>query len=261
MPVEMRGETVATAVLAPDDRHVLIATPEGRLWWIGLGSQERRAVLEFAAGTGVSAGAFSPDGKQFAAATTRGSVYLGNPSRGPAVEFACDSTSQISELRFSQDGRRLLCASQDGSLRIWDVSTGQMLSKWQAHAEPAMAAAFLTDGRIISAGLDDTIRIWDSNSAREAWRGEFGLLGIQALAVSPDGNLAAWGGREHRIVVWDLVNARKKYELQVPASMVCDVQFSPDNRLLAIGAYAETIYVFEAQTGAVSNKIPVAENF
>jgi WD40 repeat protein len=228
---------------------VFVATHTGRLWWIGLESEERTALIELAAGSGFVAAALSPDGSQAAAASTAGAIYLGNPESRVMAVFASGPRSRISELRFSDDGRRLVCAGQDGSLCVWDLQSGEIQQIWKGHDQTAMAAAFLTDERIISAGLDDTIRIWDGSTGHEMWRGEFGLSGVHALALSGDGTIAAWGGRQRRIVVWDLENSRKKYEIPVPASMIFDMQFSPDSNSLAVAGTEGMLRLYAAQTG------------
>lgn len=248
MPVDMHGESVATAAVARDGRHILVATYEGRLWWIGLESDDRTLLLEAPVKSGFSAAALSSDGKLSALASYDGSIYLCDTERPAPKIIASDLISRISELRFSDDGLRLVSAGQDGWLCVWELQSG-IVHRWKAHDCPAMAAAFLSDGRIISASHDDTIRIWEVSTGREIWRGEFRLSGVNALAVSADGKSAAWGGFQRRVVVWDLENARKKYEFQVPSSIVWDVQFCPDGKSLAVAGTEGMLRVYDAQCG------------
>ncbi|HEY2253214.1 MAG TPA: WD40 repeat domain-containing protein [Planctomycetaceae bacterium] len=258
MPIEFSAEPVHTALLAADGRHVVVASYDRTLWWIGLESDERRALLELPPGAGILDAALSLDGRQLAAASTAGSIYLGDPENWLGTVIASGLTSRVSELRFSRDGRRLICAAQDGALCVWDLQSGTDPQCWKAHAGPAMAAAFLTDERIISAGLDDTIRVWSAPAGREIWRGDFGLSGIRALALSSDEKLAAWGGGQRRIIVWDLENVCKKYEIPIPASLVCDIQFSPDSKSLAVAGTEGTLRLYDAQTGIERETIELA---
>src|SRR5207249_4174280 len=65
-------------------------------------------------------------------------------------------------ISFSPDGKRLLLAGVDLSLRILDVETGRILQ--QIHNANAFCASFSPDGnRIVSGGdLDHIVRIWNA---------------------------------------------------------------------------------------------------
>ena len=64
---------------------------------------------------------------------------------------------------FSPDGKRIISASGDETIRTWDAQTGKQIGDpLKGHTWPVCSAAFSPDGKhIVSASYDKTIRIWD----------------------------------------------------------------------------------------------------
>ena len=85
---------------------------------------------------------------------------------GGAVTPPLEHDGPVNRVEFRGDGRRLVTASDDGWVRIWDVDGGRAdgrPSLRMAHGSPVQIALFSPDGRrVISGGSDGTIRIWDA---------------------------------------------------------------------------------------------------
>lgn len=99
---------------------------------------------------------------------------------------------------FAQGQDRILSASYDGLLRIWDGS-GQVIATSPAgslggHSSGIKAAKFLSNSQLASAGLDRTVRVWKYSESQDHFSGElkptlelYGHRGaIESLEV--DGN-------------------------------------------------------------------------
>ncbi|TAE26595.1 MAG: choice-of-anchor D domain-containing protein [Candidatus Kapaibacterium sp.] len=73
----------------------------------------------------------------------------------------------ILSAKFSPDGTKILTASADRTMRLWDAYTGVSLITYEGHTGLVADAAFNADGtRIISASHDNTCRIWDAETAQ-----------------------------------------------------------------------------------------------
>ena len=69
----------------------------------------------------------------------------------------------VNSAAFSPDGKRIVSAFSDYTIRIWDVETGRQIGQpLEGHTSDVNSAEFSPDGKqIVSASNDKTIRIWD----------------------------------------------------------------------------------------------------
>jgi WD40 repeat protein len=76
-------------------------------------------------------------------------------------------TSNVTDADFSPDGRRLVTASADRTVRLWDLSTGQEALKLSG--DPLVTTVRFVSGgrRLIGGSMDRTIRVWDATPLTE----------------------------------------------------------------------------------------------
>jgi serine/threonine protein kinase len=89
----------------------------------------------------------------------------------------------VNSVVFSPDGAHLAAASEDGTVRLWDVAGGQALLTLAAHRGQVGSVAFSPDGtRLASAGDDDqTVQLWDGRPLTPALRVEREAQGLIAF--------------------------------------------------------------------------------
>jgi WD40 repeat protein len=75
--------------------------------------------------------------------------------------------AEVFAAAFSHDGKRIVTASADRTVKVWDATTGVEVLTLRGHADAVTRVAFSPDDRIIaSAGRDGAILLWDSNPVR-----------------------------------------------------------------------------------------------
>ena len=68
----------------------------------------------------------------------------------------------------SPDGRFIVSASSDRTLKVWDAATGVERLSLSGHTEAVTGCAVSLDGRfIVSASYDKTFKVWDAAMGRE----------------------------------------------------------------------------------------------
>src|SRR5204862_29931 len=100
---------------------------------------------------------------------------------------------------YSPNGKRLASASQDGTVKVWDVETRRELRTYTGHTEMVRAVAFSPDGKLIaSAGGDKDIRLWEADTGKDIRPLKGHTEFVTGIAFSPDGTHLASGGADRK---------------------------------------------------------------
>jgi WD40 repeat protein len=104
---------------------------------------------------GATSIAFSPDGRWLAVANLRHEVSIYEVSSWEMKRELKGHRDTVGSLQFTPDSERLLSASEDRTLRLWDVITGDQLGAWELDNR-LYALAMAPDGRFVYTGNGNT---------------------------------------------------------------------------------------------------------
>ena len=159
----------------------------------------------------------------------------------------------VTSVAISPDGQTLVSGSNDKTIKIWQLSTGQELRTLTGHSGWISSLAISPDGQtLVSGSWDKTIKIWQLSTGQELRTLTGHSAHVGSVAISPDGQTLVSGSGDNTIKIWELSTGRELRTLTGHSASVSSLAISPDGQTLVSGSGSDeggTIKIWQLSTG------------
>ncbi|MDE0864396.1 MAG: WD40 repeat domain-containing protein, partial [Rubripirellula sp.] len=112
-------------------------------------------------------------------------------------------------LTFHPQGNQLAAGLYDGTIYIWNPSTGESLRSWKAHESSIQSLAYESNGtRLASISFDNQLKIWDSNTGEIIQQMPYPFMIGSRLSWNNDGNRIVAGTLDGQSTVIDVASGK-----------------------------------------------------
>jgi WD40 repeat protein len=169
----------------------------------------------------------------------------------------CGHRASTRAVAVTPDGRFAVSASNDSTLKVWDLRTGQNKQTLCGHKSGVRAVAVTRDGGwAISASNDRTLKVWDLKTGQPKCSRQVRGGGILAVALTPDEQWIVSALEDGTLKVWDRKTLSKKQPLNGHHERpVTAVVVTPDGRRIISASYDCKLKVWSLKTGLVERTL------
>ncbi|KAF8978564.1 hypothetical protein BGZ46_006350, partial [Entomortierella lignicola] len=193
---------------------------------------------------------YSPDGNMFAVGLYDGNISLYETSGYEKTQTFQGHSDSALDVSFSTTDRRLVSGSEDHTLRIWDIDTGECLFTLKGHTNDAASVMYSPNGEQIASGsYDNTVRLWNAKTGECTNILKDHTDWVQSVDYSPSGDQIASASHDNTVRLWDSLTGSCLQILQ-HQDFLTSVVYSPDGTQIATGNWDKAVRLWDVSTGA-----------
>ena len=143
--------------------------------------------------------------KSHLACVSRDALKIWNAKTGAEIGTLGSSKEAIHGAKFGPDGRVVATYGDDGSIKIWDVETLQLINVFSGH-EGVKTLEYSADGRrIVSLDRDGVLKVCDASSGAQL---KSYSTAASCVIYSPDTRRLITGDLDGKLKIWEAEKSR-----------------------------------------------------
>ncbi|MEH2366008.1 serine/threonine-protein kinase [Nostoc sp.] len=156
-------------------------------------------------------------------------------------------SDSINSIVISPDGQTLISASNDKTIKVWNLKNGKELFTITPNTDTVKSLAISPDGySLVSGNINGVIQVWNITTGKEIRTFAGHSYQVLALIISPDGQTLFSGSSD--IKVWNLNNGELVRTLSIHSGPVFTIAISPDGKTLVSGSEDKSIKIWSICT-------------
>lgn len=158
--------------------------------------------------------------------------------------------SSVYGCAISRDGRFLISASWDRTLKIWDLASGHYLLTLKGHAaEVTSCVLFPDERRLLSSSADNTLKVWDvyTGQIEQTLHGHTGE--VTTCATFPDGERVLSGARDKTLRIWNWRSGQTLQTMKGHLSWVTACAVLHGGERVLSGSWDRTLKLWDTESG------------
>jgi serine/threonine protein kinase len=155
-------------------------------------------------------------------------------------------SQSVSCVAISPDSQTLVSGSDDGTTKVWNLSTGEEIYTLYSRAIKSVLIGL--DGNFLVIGTEQQIKLIELLTGKEIHTIN---TPVRCLAISPDGQRLV-GGSASAVYVWEMTTGKPIRTIQKHSGYVTSVAISPDRRTLVSGGTDNTIIVYSTSMSTLT---------
>lgn len=155
-------------------------------------------------------------------------------------------TNGVFSVAWSPDGTRVASCGYDGTVQVWEGTTGNLISTYSDNVFHYGLAWSPDSTRVVVGSQDALVRVLDANTGKIVYTYSGHADYVGDVDWSPDGKLIASGSADQTVQVFDAANGTKIYTYQKQSGHIDALAWSRDSKRIVSGSNNSIVEVWQA---------------
>ncbi|KAK7082102.1 hypothetical protein SK128_020126 [Halocaridina rubra] len=177
-------------------------------------------------------------------------------NRGGELFALRSHSGPVFDMAFTHESSHLVSVSEDCTMRLWDLESGQAVALYRGHHYPIWCVTVAPLSMYIATGsYDTTARIWCTDATYPLRTLSGHTRSVDSVAFHPNGSYLATGSCDRSIRMWQVTDGDAARILLHHKTAINSLSFSPNGKYLASGGEDGTVAVWDLAGGKVLTEL------